>query len=220
MKARLPLRPEGRGFRRAKRMILTLIIQIFGGLIALIPLVVMVAVVVWAVDFSYTSSFRGDPQYKELPEAIWIIRGILAFVGMLFGVILGYLILAEILGAFASWGFIASAKTSLAGILQAWFLITVILVVYAILRGAGWLSFKMLLKRKPIRIKREKSESQSSEKDEKFIMLESGKIIVGILIAALLVTTWFGVQQPPTGFIQQWTNSAANATTNALGIHN
>ncbi len=202
-------------------MILMLIVQIFGGLIALIPLVATVAAVVWAVDFSYTSSFRGDPQYTELPEAIWVIRGVLAVFGVVFGVILGYLILAEILGAFVSWGFIGSASASLAGILQAWILIALILAVFAILRGAGWLSFKLFLKRKPSHIKREDSEPQSTAKDEEFTLGQVGRVLVGLFIAGVLVTAWFGVQpRNQTDVIQQWTSSAANATTNALGIRN
>lgn len=201
-------------------MILTLIIQIFGGLIALIPLAVMAAAVAWAVDFSYTSSIRGDPQYTELPWAIWAIRSALRVVGVVFGVILGYLILAEILGAFVSWGFIGSGAASFAGILQAWILIALILAVFAILRGAGWLSFKLLLKRKPIRVKREDSEPQPPAKDNEFTPWQIGRFLVGLVIATVLVVAWFGVQRPQTGFIQQWTSSAANATTNALGIRN
>lgn len=185
-------------------MILTLIVQIVGGLIALIPLGGMVAVTVWGMDFSYTGSFRNDLLYADLPETIRVIRGVLGVVSAAFGVVLGYLILAEILGAFVSWGFIGSAESSLAGILQAWILIALILAVLAILRGAGWLSFKLFFKRKPIRVKREDSEPQPTAKDDEFTPWQIGRFLVGLVIATVLVVAWFGVQQHnQNSFIQQ-----------------
>ena len=208
-------------------MVLSLMVQVFWGVLALIPVAVAAGIVVYLVDLTFISSFRFDPLYDEEKSAkgVRYTRVVIQTIGLLFGIFVGYLLLAEILGAFTRWGWIGSATTSLSHILQAWIVMVAISLTLGIIRGVGWLTWYLAYKQKPIRVKpikksastnQELPHSNSNGSNSNFF---SGWAI-GLVIAFLIVFGFFSMtnQNSQNSFTGDIANSTAQTTTNALGI--